>query len=37
MTDAAISRRTALAGLAAAGILPGAAARAQQYPTRPVK
>ncbi|MCZ0736229.1 Bug family tripartite tricarboxylate transporter substrate binding protein [Phreatobacter sp. AB_2022a] len=37
MTDAMLSRRAAMAGLAAAGLLPAAAARAQQYPTRPVR
>lgn len=37
MTDAMFTRRAAMAGLAAAGLLPATAARAQQYPTRPVR
>lgn len=32
-----LTRRTALAGLAATGILPASAARAQNYPTRPIR
>ena len=36
MTDS-LTRRTALAGLAATGLLPAAAARAQAYPTRPIR
>ena len=37
MRDAALTRRAALAGLAAAGLLPAAGASAQQYPTRPIR
>ncbi|TDR94002.1 Bug family tripartite tricarboxylate transporter substrate binding protein [Enterovirga rhinocerotis] len=37
MDRTVISRRTAMAGLAAAGLVPASAASAQQYPTRPVK
>ncbi|MBN8940260.1 MAG: tripartite tricarboxylate transporter substrate binding protein [Rhizobiales bacterium] len=37
MTDAIITRRGAMAGLAAAGLLPATASRAQTYPNRPVR
>lgn len=36
MTDAMLTRRAAMASLAAAGLMPGAAS-AQSYPTRPVR
>jgi tripartite-type tricarboxylate transporter receptor subunit TctC len=37
MRDVRITRRAALAGLAAGGLLPGGGALAQAYPTRPIR